>query len=214
AREASLRLRWRNISAATPSVPGNRIGDTLPHGGCKRRSVYSNWTANYPTSWQADRSPAIWPSNWSWHGCADRIRGCTPRRPSSTPTSSPLTRAWRMPWIRGTVTTPTAPPPEPREDAAQVDPKGRDRWRQQALTWLRADLDLWAKQAQNNNPKVRALVATTLKRWWSDPDLASLRVMSDLVKLPVEAGQTCIKLWTGVETVLKRANTSQARWVW
>jgi hypothetical protein len=70
------------------------------------------------------------------------------------------------------------------EDADKLDDKERARLRQQALGWLRGDLDLWAKQVESGKPPVRAAVRQTLQHWQKDTDLASLRDAVALAKLP------------------------------
>ena len=68
-------------------------------------------------------------------------------------------------------TTPPAPPLSPAagkgEDAAKTDEKERGRWRKQALDWLRAALNLWAKKiddGQAGRPRRGGKDASALAR--------------------------------------------------
>jgi tetratricopeptide (TPR) repeat protein len=90
------------------------------------------------------------------------------------------------------------------EGAGKLDDTERVRLRQQARGWLRADLDLWAKQVENGKPPVRAAARQTLQRWQKDPDLASLRDAAALAKLPEAERADFEKLWADVAALLKK----------
>jgi hypothetical protein len=92
------------------------------------------------------------------------------------------------------------------QDADKLDEKERARLRQRALEWLRADLALWTKLAENDNPKARDAVQQTLKHWQTDADLACLRDKDALEKLPEAERDEWRKLWDDVAAVLKRAS--------
>jgi serine/threonine-protein kinase len=91
------------------------------------------------------------------------------------------------------------------KDADQLDDQERARLRRQALDWLRADLTRWAAAVDKGPPQGRAAVQRTLRHWQTDPDLAGLRDAVQLVKLPQAEWGVCLKLWTDVEALLKRA---------
>jgi tetratricopeptide (TPR) repeat protein len=91
------------------------------------------------------------------------------------------------------------------EDAARPDDKERARLRQQALGWLRADLDLWGKQAEGGTPQTRALVQQALRHWQEDADLAGLRDAAALAKLPEAERAEWQKLWADAAVTLKKA---------
>ena len=97
------------------------------------------------------------------------------------------------------------------EDADKLDDKERVRLRQQALGWLRADLDLWAKQVENGKPPGRAAARQTLQRWQKDTDLASLRDAAALAKLPEAERAACQKLWADVAALLKKCAATDKR---
>jgi tetratricopeptide (TPR) repeat protein len=88
-------------------------------------------------------------------------------------------------------------------DAAKLDDKGRARWRQQALDWLRADLALWSQRVGDNKPATDA-AQKMLQRWLRDPDLASLRDEAALGNLPVAEQEACRQLWSKLRGLLGR----------
>jgi hypothetical protein len=87
-------------------------------------------------------------------------------------------------------------------DSAALARSQRLGLRRQALTWLRAELSLRAKQLRNSNPAERAAVQEFLRRWQSDPDLAGLRDRDALAGLSAEERQACRKLWADVEALV------------
>jgi serine/threonine-protein kinase len=91
------------------------------------------------------------------------------------------------------------------EDAAKLDDKERARLRQQALDWVRADLALWTKKLESNQPADRATVQSTVEYWRQDPDLAGLRDEAPLAKLPEDERKAWQALWREVEALLERA---------
>jgi tetratricopeptide (TPR) repeat protein len=91
------------------------------------------------------------------------------------------------------------------EDAAKTDAKERSRWRKQALDWLRADLALWTKEVNDANPQGRAATARTLNHWKVDADLAGVRGVDSLAKLPADEQDAWRKLWGDVDALLKQA---------
>jgi tetratricopeptide (TPR) repeat protein len=92
------------------------------------------------------------------------------------------------------------------EDAGKLDDKERARLRKQALGWLRADLDLWAKQVENGKPPVRAAARQTLQHWQKDTDLEGLRDAAALPNLPAAKRADYQKLWADAAALLKKCN--------
>jgi tetratricopeptide (TPR) repeat protein/serine/threonine protein kinase len=90
-------------------------------------------------------------------------------------------------------------------DAGKLDDKDRVRLRQQALTWLRADLAYWSKQADSEKPDERARVARTLTHWQDDTDLAGLREQDAVAKVTADEQAACRKVWADVKALLKKA---------
>jgi hypothetical protein len=90
-------------------------------------------------------------------------------------------------------------------DADQLSPKEKAQWREQALSWLWADLALRALQVQSDNPPDRQTAQQALKHWQKDPDLAALRDQGSLAKLPEAERKEWAKLWDEVAALLKKA---------
>jgi serine/threonine-protein kinase len=59
--------------------------------------------------------------------------------------------------------------------AAGLGADQQAQFRQKALTWLRADLEVWKMQAASDEPMKRVTAGRTLRRWQSDPALAGTR---------------------------------------
>jgi len=82
--------------------------------------------------------------------------------------------------------------------------------RQQALDWLTAERDAWAKLLETGKPAARATVVQTLKHWHKDTDLAGVRNAEALGKLPPNEQKVWTALWADVDAMLKR-NELQAQ---
>jgi serine/threonine-protein kinase len=82
----------------------------------------------------------------------------------------------------------------------------RARLREQARQWLQADLAARARAldaGSTANPGVGRLALT---RWQNEPDLAGLRELVELNKLPAEERNECLALWTRVAAALARTH--------
>jgi tetratricopeptide (TPR) repeat protein len=90
-------------------------------------------------------------------------------------------------------------------DADKLDAKEKARLRGQALTWLKADLALRAKQVQSGKPPDRQAALQALKHWQQDPDLAGVRDPVALAKLPEAERREWAKFWAEVNSLLKQA---------
>jgi hypothetical protein len=80
----------------------------------------------------------------------------------------------------------------------------KDRLRQQALGWLKADLAHWSKETTSAKPADRDLARQRLQRWKQDTDLAGVRGPA-LAKLPKDEAEAWSKLWQEVDALLARA---------
>jgi tetratricopeptide (TPR) repeat protein len=87
------------------------------------------------------------------------------------------------------------------EDAASLTDAGRAGLRQQALDWLRADLDAWRGLLD----KARPAVAEQMRHWLIDTDFSGVRGPDALAKLPEAERQNWQKLWADVADTLRRA---------
>jgi serine/threonine-protein kinase len=95
------------------------------------------------------------------------------------------------------------------KDADDATVEERTRWRQQALEWLRADLALWAKEAESKLPAERARAAKMLHVWQQDVALSCVRDAQALAKLPQEERDAWRKLWTDVAELLRKVEPSK-----
>jgi hypothetical protein len=86
-------------------------------------------------------------------------------------------------------------------DAGQLDDKERAGLRQQALAWLRADLELWSKRLQDGQT-----IRKILQHWQNDNALAGVRDAAALMKLPAAEREAWRKLWADVAELLKNAS--------
>jgi serine/threonine-protein kinase len=94
------------------------------------------------------------------------------------------------------------------KDTGQLEDKERARLRQQALDWLKADLAVWAQQAESDQPQARTTVRQRLRHWQTDTDLAGVRDQEALAKLPAEERTAWQQLWAEVTKVLKKAGAN------
>jgi tetratricopeptide (TPR) repeat protein len=73
----------------------------------------------------------------------------------------------------------------------------------QALTWLRAGLARHIERIERDGAKARVQLQAMLRRWQTEPDLASVRHPAELAALPAEDQQTARKLWADVAAILR-----------
>jgi serine/threonine-protein kinase len=90
------------------------------------------------------------------------------------------------------------------KDADRLDDKERLRLRTQALEWLRADLRLWTKEAENVTPQTRDGIKRALEHWRKNPDLAGVREPGPLAGLPEPERKAWRQLWADGEALLTR----------
>jgi hypothetical protein len=91
------------------------------------------------------------------------------------------------------------------EDAPQLDDRERARLRKQALEWLRADLAL----LDSSRPADPTAAHQALRHWQEDSDLADLRTVSGLMKLPAEERAAFTQLWADVAALVKKAKEQE-----
>jgi serine/threonine-protein kinase len=90
-------------------------------------------------------------------------------------------------------------------DGGPLGSEERARWRDQALQWLRADLQALGQLLESGKPEMRRQVLRVLRHWQSDADLVALRDPSLLVELPTREQRACKRLWADVATLLVKA---------
>ena len=81
----------------------------------------------------------------------------------------------------------------------------RAKLRAQALDWLRAERNAWAKILDGGTQE-RNRAAPNLRHWQRDPDLAGLRDPAALAELPEAEREGWRQLWADVGALLKRAS--------
>jgi serine/threonine-protein kinase len=91
------------------------------------------------------------------------------------------------------------------EDALKLSEPERARLRQQALTWLRADLAAWGQVLEMQPGQAGAAVQQILRHWQQDGDLAAVRGDA-LAKLPEAERRPWRRLWADVEHILWKVN--------
>jgi hypothetical protein len=96
------------------------------------------------------------------------------------------------------------------KDAGKLDDKDRARLRQRALDWLRADLAAWTKALDKGPPQAHSAMQQTLQHWQKDPDLASLRDLATLAKLPAVERAAWHQLWADVAALLNRVGKERS----
>jgi len=81
----------------------------------------------------------------------------------------------------------------------------RAKLRNQARTWLEAELATWTKLLGSANTQQRQALAEALKHWQEDTDLAGVRDESALAKLPELEREGWKSLWAKVDALLAKA---------
>ncbi len=92
------------------------------------------------------------------------------------------------------------------KDEPPLDEPARARWRKQAIDWLKADLAFWTRQVEAGPQQARAFVVQTLQHWKVDSDLAGVRDLDALAKLPASERKDWQALWVEVDELLRRAD--------
>ena len=95
------------------------------------------------------------------------------------------------------------------KDNPPPDEKQKAELRRQALSWLRADLDLWKKQLTSDKPEDRTATTQQLRHWQQDSDLSGLRDAREVAKLPADEQEACKKLWADVQALLDKAGVKK-----
>jgi tetratricopeptide (TPR) repeat protein len=95
------------------------------------------------------------------------------------------------------------------EDARGLPDEARAKLRRQALTWLQADLAVYARMATRDDPRAKAAVRQRLTLWQQDSDFASVRDRAALARLPEGERADWEKLWQDVRALQERAGASK-----
>jgi serine/threonine-protein kinase len=93
---------------------------------------------------------------------------------------------------------------------APAEESTRSKLRRQALAWLRADLEAWAKLADDGNAAERKAAPAAMRHWQGDAGLVAVRhPLFLLLFLPAEERRDWLKLWTDVEALRGRAEAGR-----
>jgi tetratricopeptide (TPR) repeat protein len=84
------------------------------------------------------------------------------------------------------------------KDAAGLGETERLRLRQQALDWLRADLQAWRRLLDQAPDKARPVLVKQMQHWLKDPDFAGVRGPDALTRLSEAERPAWQKLWADV----------------
>jgi serine/threonine protein kinase/Tfp pilus assembly protein PilF len=92
------------------------------------------------------------------------------------------------------------------KDVDKLDARQRDRLRQKALDWLRADLDAWGRLLNKEPDKARPAVVQQMRHWQADADFGGVRGPQALSQLPEAERKLWHKFWEDVDNTLARAH--------
>ena len=84
----------------------------------------------------------------------------------------------------------------------------KTRWRHQALLWLKADLNYWAKQAESGTSDANARTKETLQHWTADRALHGIREEKELAQLPELEQNEWHAFWSEVAALFKKVGSS------
>jgi tetratricopeptide (TPR) repeat protein len=93
------------------------------------------------------------------------------------------------------------------DDVAGLAEPELEGLRKQARSWLRLDLAAWDMKVDTGTEADRIHARKTLAPWRDEPDLAGLRDMEPLERLPPSERQECQALWQEVAALLRRVDT-------
>jgi serine/threonine protein kinase/Tfp pilus assembly protein PilF len=99
------------------------------------------------------------------------------------------------------------------DEAAKLPEEARARLRQQARAWLKADLDLYARQLPEAKPTLVLHIEELLVHCLTDADLAGIRDAKELARLAPAEARSWQAWWTEVAAMLKevRSRRSETR---
>jgi tetratricopeptide (TPR) repeat protein len=94
-------------------------------------------------------------------------------------------------------------------DAGELDDQEHRRLRRQALAWLRADVEQWAKGLEAGKPEDRRNMRAMLEHWQRDADLATVRDAHALQMLTAQEQEAWRQVWSDVAELLKKAGNAE-----
>ena len=94
------------------------------------------------------------------------------------------------------------------EGAEHLNEAQRSELRLRALSWLRADLDIWRSLAESD-PQSRVQAARTLQVWRYHRHLASVRAPDAIAKLPLDEQGGWTEFWTAVAELSQKVGPTR-----
>jgi serine/threonine-protein kinase len=94
-------------------------------------------------------------------------------------------------------------------DTEKLDDRQRADLRKQAFDWLSAECNAWAERHRLGKPGDRTVVATALRSWQWNEDLAGVRAEPALARLPDDERRDWQALWAKVAMLVARDPAGQ-----
>jgi Tfp pilus assembly protein PilF len=91
------------------------------------------------------------------------------------------------------------------KDAGKLSEPRCAQLRQQALAWLRADLDAWHRLLEKGPAQNRPAIVQRMQHWLQDPDFAGVRGEQALAGLPAAERGDWRQLWQRIEALRQHA---------
>jgi eukaryotic-like serine/threonine-protein kinase len=95
------------------------------------------------------------------------------------------------------------------KDVDQLRDEERALLRRQALDWLGQDLTWCGQRLEHGDARINPQIRERLQLWQGDPDLAGVRAKDALARLPDEERGRWERLWSDVETLLRRVSVPE-----
>jgi tetratricopeptide (TPR) repeat protein len=92
------------------------------------------------------------------------------------------------------------------EDTADLGDEERAGLREQALAWLRADLDVRTKLVEGGKSAERQTAQGKMRHWQGDANLLGVRHPWSLLRLPADERRPWQTLWADVDDLLQKAS--------
>jgi hypothetical protein len=96
------------------------------------------------------------------------------------------------------------------QDAATLSEPEQARWRDRALTWLRAELAQQTRRLSKDPQRWREPVEKALRQWRADSRMASVRDEAALARLPAAEQEDWRRLWQEVASLERSAGQPSA----
>jgi hypothetical protein len=96
-------------------------------------------------------------------------------------------------------------------DVPPPDAAARTKLRQQSRDWLKPELLSWTKLLESGNLQAGPAIVRTLTHWKEDSELAGIRDVDALAKLPSDEQKEWRTFWDEVDLLLERAAMSRAK---